>query len=234
MLEYDPNKLYGFYRGMVLKHLSHGMCKIFIPGIYDNKLSAISEADKLPDAEPAPPLFGGCHNGNGMFSYPDISATVWVFFENQDVNYPVYFASTLGGEEALKQYDDVRNVAPNPSFIHKIHCRRLQDPDKFSYIKIWETGQIVLAAEDSATGDFAKIILNADGQATITSSKTITITSKNVDINGQTQMNLTSPSITNNAQVQQNIISPSINLDASQGLVTVKSYNGSHGSFNTF
>ena len=35
-----------------------------------------------------------------MFSYPNIGAIVWCFFENGDHNRPVYFASTLGGELA--------------------------------------------------------------------------------------------------------------------------------------
>jgi len=36
-----------------------------------------------------------------VFSYPNIGATVWCRFENEDQNKPVYFASSLGGENAF-------------------------------------------------------------------------------------------------------------------------------------
>ena len=38
----------GIHLGTVIKHLSHGKCKVFIPGVYPSELS--SSPDKLPDA----------------------------------------------------------------------------------------------------------------------------------------------------------------------------------------
>lgn len=70
----------GFYRGLVLKHLRNGMCKIWIPGIYPAELSSYEEADKLPSAEQASPIAFGTNGGNGVFSYPNIGSVVWCFF----------------------------------------------------------------------------------------------------------------------------------------------------------
>lgn len=90
-------KLVGFYRGEVKKHCADGRCKIFWPSAMplewgENTQKAI---DMLPEAEQAAPLFAASHITDGMFSYPDIGTIVWGFFENGDINHPVYFASTL-------------------------------------------------------------------------------------------------------------------------------------------
>lgn len=98
----DEKKLFGFYRGTVLKHLTFGRCKVYIHGVYDPTL--MDTPDLIPDAEQAASLFGGCNTGNGVFTYPNIGTTVWCFFANGDQNMPVFFASTLGGDNAFGQY----------------------------------------------------------------------------------------------------------------------------------
>jgi uncharacterized protein involved in type VI secretion and phage assembly len=50
------------------------------------------EAEHLPWAVPAFPLFSGSAEGVGAFSIPAVGSFVWVFFENGDVDQPVYFA----------------------------------------------------------------------------------------------------------------------------------------------
>ena len=100
------NKLNGFFRGKVIKHLKHGKCKVWIPSIYDPEWE--TQPDMLPDAEQAAPLFAGSNHGNGCFSYPNIGAIVWCFFQNGDQNYPVIFASSLGGENAFNQYNSIK------------------------------------------------------------------------------------------------------------------------------
>ena len=86
MTEDSPvgNKLFGVYRGQVLKHLSNGFCKIYIPSVYPEEWNNYENADKLPSAEQAASLFGGTNNGNGVFSYPNIGSIVWCFFANND------------------------------------------------------------------------------------------------------------------------------------------------------
>lgn len=80
----EENKLFGFYRGKVLKHLSKGFCKIYIPSVYPEKYASKENADLLPSAEQASPLFGPSCYGGGTFSYPNIGATVVCFFLNGD------------------------------------------------------------------------------------------------------------------------------------------------------
>lgn len=82
------NKYYGFYRGTVVQQLTNGFCKIRIPGVL-----AYDDVDKLPPAESATDIAGGTGK-NGTFSYPDVNSTVWCFFEQGDVNRPVYFAGS--------------------------------------------------------------------------------------------------------------------------------------------
>ncbi len=76
------DKLNGFYRGTVLQHMSNGMCKVFVYGVYPDDWS--NRPEMLPPAEQASPLFAGANLGNGVFSYPNVGATVWCFFANGD------------------------------------------------------------------------------------------------------------------------------------------------------
>lgn len=119
-------KASGFYRGKVLKQLPHGKCKIFIPGVYDEVFLLPEYIDALPSAEPATPLFAGTNLANGVFSYPNLSSTVWCFFANNDQNQPVFFAATLGGPDAAHQYNVVNDndeddpTLPINSIMHRI------------------------------------------------------------------------------------------------------------------
>jgi len=92
------NKLIGFYRGKVLARSKNGkgFLKVFIPGVYPEEFNNLDKATNLPDCEQASPLFGGCNDGNGMFSYPNEGSVVWCFFQNGDPNFPVYFAACPG------------------------------------------------------------------------------------------------------------------------------------------
>lgn len=80
----DFIRLDGFFRGKVVKRSpdGHGYVKVFIPGVYPDNYE--TDFENLPNAEPAMPLFAGCCNGNGMFSYPNIGTAVWCFFANGD------------------------------------------------------------------------------------------------------------------------------------------------------
>ena len=87
-------KLTGFYRGIVKAHCDAGRCKIFWPGVSPTEFE--NDPDSLPDAEQASPLFAAAKQDEGMFFYPNIDSIVWGFFENGDINFPVYFASAIG------------------------------------------------------------------------------------------------------------------------------------------
>lgn len=102
-----PNRLEGVFLGTVLKHLPHGRCKIYIPAAYHEVYD--HNPDYLPSALQATTIFAGNHDGNGVFSYPNIGSTVICFFLNGDANFPIYFASLQGGENAFGQYEIIKN-----------------------------------------------------------------------------------------------------------------------------
>jgi len=76
------SQLNGVYFGKVLKHLSHGKLKVYIPSVYPE--SCLSAPDIVPDCIQVTPLFGGSSTGNGVFSYPNIGSTVVCIFANND------------------------------------------------------------------------------------------------------------------------------------------------------
>lgn len=45
------NRLNGFYRGRVVKHLSNGNCKVFVKGVYNDDWETAPHYENLPDAE---------------------------------------------------------------------------------------------------------------------------------------------------------------------------------------
>jgi len=50
------------------------------------------DTEQLPWAVPAMSLSSGAGDGCGSFAVPDVGAFVFVFFEEGDINQPVYFA----------------------------------------------------------------------------------------------------------------------------------------------
>lgn len=226
-------KLYGFYRGIVLKHLSRGQCKIWIPAVYPDEWNDYEKVDKLPSAEQASSLAFGAVKGNGMFSYPNIGSVVWCFFERGDQNCPVYFASTLGGEKAEKQWDKSRAMAgshPDDAFVHHIEVGN-------AHILFSETGFIEVITNDAKAeddydkkkedkkkeGKTCKFTMDASGNITLESSDTITLKAKNIVIDGDTQIDIVSPNIVNKASIHFNATSPAIELDSSNGHTSIKS-----------
>lgn len=101
----------GIRRGIVIDNRdpeSRGRCKIFIPGLYPKEFAETPE--NLPWAEPAMSLFGGGWTSEknsefketGVCSVPHMGtkgdgAQVWVFFDSNDIRYPVYFAVAQSG-----------------------------------------------------------------------------------------------------------------------------------------
>lgn len=92
-LKVRNNEYFGFYRGTVLDNEDpgeRGRCKVYVYGVYDEKF-AEDKGKRLPWAEPSQPLFCGGYDKNGTFQCPDLSASVWVFFESGDITRPVIF-----------------------------------------------------------------------------------------------------------------------------------------------
>lgn len=214
------NRLIGFYRGTVLKHLSNGFCKIWIPGVYPNEWNSYKNADKLPSAEQASSLSFGTNSGLGVFSYPNIGSTVWCFFANDDQNLPVYFAASLGGDEANENWNKARAMAgshPDDAYVHKIHVKN-------SDIEIYETGQIKLHTENGRNN--CTFLLDADGNVSIESTTQVKLKTKSLIIDTETQVDIQSPQVCITAETSFNVKSPSISLDSSDGHTKIVSTTG--------
>lgn len=145
------NKLTGIYLGTVIQHCTHGYCKIWIPAVYP--LEWKDRPDMLPAATQASSIFGGTNTGSGVFSYPNIGSIVYCFFANGDQNLPVYFAASLGGENAFGQYEYIHPIGEIESEKHKISSEK-------SWLQFEEHGELKLQVEDPDRRD-AKIIYGA-------------------------------------------------------------------------
>ena len=224
MIQQTPsgNKLTGFYRGTVLKHLSNGFCKIYIPSVYPQQWNSYEMADNLPSAEQAAPLSFGCNKGLGIFSYPNIGSTVWCFFANGDQNYPVYFASTLGGDGAVSpgNWDAARAMAgshPEDAYVHKIHVKN-------SDIEIYETGMVKVHTEGK--DNKCDLTLDDGGNAKLETTSTIVLKSKNIKLDASTQIDLIAPNLKIENSIHTEVVSPAIHLNSAAGHTTITSVKG--------
>ena len=232
-------KLNGFYRGKVVKHCDHGFCKVFIPGIYPEQFSSFENCDSLPDCEQASPLFSGCNKGNGVFSYPNIGATVVCGFFNGDQNYPFYFASTLGGSEGFDEFSkcvnsksDDKLKTGDDSRVHRIVADQTE-------IEILESGHVHIVTYGTKDGLFGgryvDIDVDGDGDVIINGSQSLTIDFPQININ-TSSLTIKSDTISTTARIQsdettaqKNIMgtnsitlkSPAIHLDSSTGMTQI-------------
>ena len=105
----DKNDFFGIYRGFVVWNDDpkvRGRIKVFVPGVYDDKFE--TQPANLPWARPFSPSFGGgsinpnnedrhvLNDEVGWCSVPHAGdmktgSQVFLFFENGDINFPVYF-----------------------------------------------------------------------------------------------------------------------------------------------
>ena len=99
-------KCFGMYLGTVVQHLTHGQLKVYIQSIYPEEWA--QQPSLLPICHQVTPQFAGSHEGNGVFSYPNIGSTVVCFFANGDQNFPITIGSLLGGMNAFGQYEIIK------------------------------------------------------------------------------------------------------------------------------
>lgn len=121
------------YLGTVVQHLTHGMLKVYIQGIYPEDYAY--KPENLPTCLQIAPQFGGSCNGNGTFSYPNIGSTVVCFFANGDQNYPITIGSLLGGDNAFGQYELIKTNDELCSTRHLITAGK-------SHYEMYESGKI--------------------------------------------------------------------------------------------
>lgn len=100
-------------RGIVVDNSGEkGRCKIYVPGVYPSEYE--KNAKLLPWAEPAMPLYGGSFTAGsgslntecGFVGWPKKGAHVWVFFEQGDWNYPIYFAAINAGAGWISEHNN--------------------------------------------------------------------------------------------------------------------------------
>jgi hypothetical protein len=108
----NDTRYYGMYRGIVKDNSGEkGQVKIFVPTIYPSEFENVPTS--LPWAEPAQSLFGGNFSSDGstlntetgIAGWPKIGAFVWVFFDQGDHNFPIYFASCQAGDGWISQHN---------------------------------------------------------------------------------------------------------------------------------
>lgn len=192
MIQTEQKRLDGFYRGLVIKHLSHGKVKIFVPGVHPAEYGATTDgqtypmADKLPDAEQISPIFGSCLSGNGIFSYPRIGSVVRCGFWNGDSNLPWYDGACLGGDTSSAEFDKARCMAgspPNDAFVHVIKVKN-------SEILVNEEGYITVSTANS--GLSCKVSIGSDGNILLDSNATMSFHSKCISLSADTSIALQS------------------------------------------
>lgn len=215
------NQLTGFYRGIVKKHLDNGFCKIWIPGVYPSSWRYNDGIEKLPNAEQANPLFCASENGDGVFTYPKIDTNVWCFFANNDPNFPVYFASSLGGSktsnvftslarpdipnEHLVKIDNVSILLNNQDnavsiFVKQNINKDKTDKDKNPLPPVWTVAN--------------EINLKHNGQVEIkSSSNDISLEAKNIRLAGSQAVTIASPLITINGDTEITLKSKKTTVD---------------------
>lgn len=145
-LHVHNNEYNGFYRGTVLDNEDpdgRGRCKVYVYGVYDEKF--IEENGKrLPWAEPSQPLFCGGFDKNGTFQCPDLSATVWLFFESGDITRPVIFGQTT----------DVKSLSADKTYQQ---CKTLFDTSSVTmywdgmYIEMYKPTHTVTVSSENIT-----------------------------------------------------------------------------------
>lgn len=214
------NRLVGLYRGKVLKHLSNGFCKIWIPGVYPEEWNSYDAADSIPSAEQASPLSFGANEGLGVFSYPSIGSTVWCFFANGDQNYPVYFATTLGGEKAIANWDSARPMVdeyPDDAYVHKIHVKNTD-------IEVSETGYVKVTTTNS--GAKTAFTLDSQGNVAIDCTNKISLKADNIVLDAKNQINLNTGYLSLAGQKLVSVTGEAVSINAKSGHCTIKSLDG--------
>jgi hypothetical protein len=144
------DEIVGIFRGKVLDNNDPqklGRIKVeiypFFVGI---------NANILPWAVPAMPLFTGAGSDKGSFCVPDVGSYVFVFFENGDMYQPVYFAEAVSGkdmpQERVGNYPSKRVFKLSSGIVFEIDDRdkvvKLTHPSN-AYVVIDSNGNITIS-----------------------------------------------------------------------------------------
>ena len=116
-LKIEIEKLTGIFRCVVEDNkdpLKAGRVRVRIYGLHTSKtIKTETEGipvDELPWAEPAMPSFYGSLSGFGEWGVPLQGSHVFVFFENENISRPIYFASVPGIPESKESYSNNNRI----------------------------------------------------------------------------------------------------------------------------
>jgi len=179
----DTWKVSGFHRGIVRDNADpsrYGRIKVCVPTLFEG-----IDTEYLPWAVPAMPFSfgGGAGSGFGCLCVPEIGSTVWVFFEGEDYNQPVYFAAAPDGahglpSEVTTNYPDRRVVKTASGIVIYVDDTdkviRLTHPTG-KYVEMDGSGNVVVDAAD--------VTVQVSGDVTVTASGNITISGSQIDLN---------------------------------------------------
>ena len=173
-----------FYRGVVENHddpKELGRVQVRVFGIHD------SGADVSPSALPWAEVSGGTdfglYQGVGVTSILRKGTLVWMFFHNNDFNYPVIFAVIKGGGDindvAKGSYTNIATIKTESG-----HIIELGDVGGAEKIEIKPDGSIfmdtVADMESTVAGNFK---LKVTGTTDIESSGNFSVKAPRIDLN---------------------------------------------------
>lgn len=151
-----------FYRGTVEDNndpSKYGRVRVRVHGIHDDTSANVSTSN-LPWAEVSGGTDFGLVNGVGVSSILRINTMVWVFFTNNDYNFPVVFAVVKGSTDinniSATSYTNIATIKTASG-----HIIELNDTSGSEKIEIKHTSG-------------SNIVFNPDGSITINSVNNIT------------------------------------------------------------
>lgn len=152
-----------FYRAVVENNVDpekFGRVQVRVKGIHDDGDGVSASA--LPWAEVSGGTDFGLVNGVGITSVLRIGTMVWVFFNNDDFNYPIVFATIKGAsdvnEAAKGSYTDVATIQTASGHLIELGDAAGAEQIKIThktgtYILIDNTGSIIINGKKDNTFD---------------------------------------------------------------------------------
>jgi uncharacterized protein involved in type VI secretion and phage assembly len=175
-----------FYRGIVENNIDpeqFGRVQVRVMGIHDSGSNVSTSA--LPWAEVSGGTDFGLVNGVGVTSVLRVGTMVWVFFNNDDFNYPVVFATIKGASDI----NDVAKGSYGSSATIKTasgHIIEFCDVSGSEKIEIKHTSgsKIIFQADGTILIDSVNnMIHNVSGNYDITAGGNYKVTAARIDLN---------------------------------------------------
>lgn len=153
-------KFTGMYRAKVISNSDSDMLGRVKAEIYPMLIGKVTAknldgvdgvaTEQLPWVVPAMPISSGAGDGYGSFAVPKVGSFVFVFFEEGDINQPVYFA-----EAQTKQYG-----LPASRTINYPNRKVVETSSGVKIIIDDTTGEVIITGAGDVTIQGANVRLN--------------------------------------------------------------------------